>query len=145
MKKEQKTDCVLMHCEYVTLGSKRIGCERIRQQCGTGSRRYSDRPDTTPGNRSGTSEAEADTAEAASGNETTDDTVTSEEESVVTENPDTPENATGERDVVSVDEKGNVFTVDDEMMELSMMRLKPMQGHLLSKQSTSVQIRREMQ
>ena len=38
----------------------------------------------------------------------------SEEESAVTENPDTPENATGEQDVVSVDEKGNVFTVDDE-------------------------------
>ena len=68
------------------------------------------RPETDQG----TSEDGADTAEAASGNETTDDTVTSEEESVVTENPDTPENATGERDVVSVDEKGNVFTVDDE-------------------------------
>lgn len=68
------------------------------------------RPETDQG----TSEDEVDTAEAASGNETTDDTVTSEEESVVTENPDTPENATGERDVVSVDEKGNVFTVDDE-------------------------------
>ena len=68
------------------------------------------RPETDQG----TSEDGTDTAEAASGNETTDDTVTSEEESVVTENPDTPENATGERDVVSVDEKGNVFTVDDE-------------------------------
>lgn len=68
------------------------------------------RPETDQG----TSEDGADTAEAASGNETTNNTVTSEEESVVTENPDTPENATGERDVVSVDEKGNVFTVDDE-------------------------------
>ena len=68
------------------------------------------RPETDQG----TSEDGTDTAEAASGNETTDDTVTSEEESVVTENPDTPENATGEREVVSVDEKGNVFIVDDE-------------------------------
>lgn len=37
-----------------------------------------------------------------------------QEQSELTENPDTPENTTGERTVVSVDENGNVFDVEEE-------------------------------
>ena len=37
-----------------------------------------------------------------------------QEQSELTENPDTPENITGERTVVSVDENGNVFDVEEE-------------------------------
>ena len=37
-----------------------------------------------------------------------------QEQSELTENPDTPENTTGERTVVSVDGNGNVFDVEEE-------------------------------
>lgn len=68
-----------------------------------------------PETNQSTAEDGTDTADATSENAAAGDTVTTEEEeSAVTENQDTPENTTGEREVISVDENGNVFTVDDE-------------------------------
>lgn len=68
-----------------------------------------------PETNQSTSEDGADAVDEESGDDASVDTATAEtEEGAVTENPDTPEKATGERDVVSVDENGNVFTVDDE-------------------------------